>query len=129
MKGKGIERYWGYLLLPVLAYVWLTPEIAAGVAALLSGMIIVYFLIGVPVWCGAVTREGTLCRRNSYGLLFGCSFRQHKWQRLRMAVVPEAWRRINRGLWASPSTALATFSTMVGIVSGLAALIRMAFGG
>ena len=61
-----------------------------------------YFLFQAPLWCGAITREGALCRNNSSGLLIGCHLREHKWQKLKMTFVPKAWRELNRGLWATP---------------------------
>jgi len=93
----------------------------------ISAAVTFYFLFQAPVWCGAVTRDGTLCRRNSSGLLMGCSLRQHKWQRARIAVVPHAWRRLNRGLWMNPATGLATIATVVGITSTVVHLMLIPF--
>jgi hypothetical protein len=50
----------------------LAVVIALGLAAL------GYFLFQTPVWCGAETRKEEWCRKNSYGLLRGCSIREHK---------------------------------------------------
>lgn len=120
---KGIKRYWGYLVLAVLFTAWWTTQTGPTVLILLSIAVSIYFLFSAPVWCGAVTRDGTLCRRNASGLLMGCSLRQHKWQKLKMAIVPNAWRQLNRGLWASPPTSLATLGTLAGIVSAIAATV------
>lgn len=94
---------------------------------IVSAAVTFYFLFQAPVWCGAVTRDEALCRRNAAGLLMGCSLRQHKWQRIRMAFVPHGWRRLNRGLWTNPSTGLATISTVVAILSGVGGLVLIPF--
>jgi hypothetical protein len=124
---KALRRYWGYIGLAVLVFAWASPGVRPALIVLISAAVTFYFLFLAPVWCGAVTRDGTLCRRNSTGLLKGCSYRQHKWQRVRMAVVPEAWRRLNRGLWTNPSTGLATIATLVGIASGVVGLVLIPF--
>jgi hypothetical protein len=46
------------------------------------------------VWCCAVIRTGQPCRNNSRGLLLGCSFRQHKWQRVRQTFTPAGGRAV-----------------------------------
>jgi hypothetical protein len=115
------------MALAALVLAWASPEIGLGATMLLSAAVIFYFLFQAPVWCGAVTRDGMLCRRNSSGLLMGCSLRQHKWQRARMAIVPHAWRRLNDGLWDDPKTSLATMATMVGIASGVVSLVLLPF--
>jgi hypothetical protein len=84
-----------------------------------------YFLFQAPLWCGAVTREGTLCRNNSSGLLIGCHLREHKWQKLKMAFVPKAWRELNRGLWATPREGVNTLAGLGSVVSALAAVVAI----
>jgi hypothetical protein len=116
---KDAWRYWGYLALAVLVLVLINGSATPEVVLFLAGATTMYFLFQAPVWCGAITRDGTLCRRNAGGLLLGCSYRQHKWQKLKMAVVPHGWRRLNQGLWTNPQSGIATVSTMVGIVGGL----------
>ncbi|MET8354891.1 hypothetical protein [Micromonospora sp. NPDC005206] len=115
------RRYRGYLAFIILVTArW---RRAAGPVALLvlSLLVTAFFLFQAPVWCCAVNCDGPLCRNNSSGLLLGCSKRQHKWQKLRMTIVPHAWRQMNRGLWASPREALTTLGAVVGIVSALVA--------
>lgn len=123
---KGVERCWGYLALLLLIILWVSADVRPVVLFGLSVLVTGYFLFQVPVWYGAVNRDGTLCRRNSTGLLLGCAYRQHKWQRLKMTVVPHAWRKLNRGLWVNPTTGLATISTLVAILSGVVSLGRLA---
>lgn len=124
---KGIARYWGYVLLAVLLTVWWTTKVGPVVLVVLSLIVTGYFLFQAPIWCGAVNRDQTLCRRNASGLLLGCSLRQHKWQKLKMTFVPPMWRKLNRGLWANPTTGLATIGAVVGIVSTFASLIKPLF--
>ncbi|WP_433213288.1 hypothetical protein ACQP00_01715 [Dactylosporangium sp. CS-047395] len=121
---KGFGKYWGYIALILLLTAWWTTKIGPGVLIVLSVAVTLYFLFQAPIWCGAITRDETLCRRNASGLLLGCSYRQHKWQKLKMAVVPPMWRRLNQGLWTSPATGLATIGTILGLVSGFAGLVK-----
>ncbi len=125
---KGLARYWGYIVLAVLLTAWWTTKVGPAILVVLSLLVTFYFLFQAPIWCGAVNRDQTLCRRNASGLLLGCSYRQHKWQKLQMTVVPPAWRKLTRGLWASPTTGLATIGALVGIVSTVAGLIKPLFG-
>jgi hypothetical protein len=85
---------------------------------------VIYFLFQAPLWC-AVTRDGTLCRNNSSGVLIGCHLREHKFQKLKMAFVPKAWRDLNRGLWATPGDGVTTLSGLGSVVSALAAVVAI----
>jgi hypothetical protein len=124
---RGLGRYWGYLLFIVVLTLWWTTEVGPIVIAVLFAVTTAYFVFGAPVWCGAMNRDDTLCRNNASGLLLGCSIRQHKYQKLKMTVVPHAWRQLNKGLWANPSTCLATVSTALGIISTVVALVSSLF--
>ncbi len=124
-----LARYWGYLVLVAVVAFWVTGAGGAIAVILFSVAAAVYFLFQAPVWCGAVTRTGTLCRRNSSGLLMGCSYRQHKWQRVRMTVVPHAWRELNHGLWISPSVSVTTLAALSSVVSALAAVVALLVSG
>jgi hypothetical protein len=123
----GLAKYWGYVGLALLLTAWWTTKIGTVALLVLSLVVTLYFLFQAPIWCGAVNRDGTLCRRNANGLLLGCSFRQHKWQKIKMTVVPHAWRKLNRGLWTNPTTGLATLGALVAIVSTAASLIEPLF--
>ncbi|WP_341720026.1 hypothetical protein QQG74_10095 [Micromonospora sp. FIMYZ51] len=118
---KGLERYWGYLAFIILVTAWWTRSVGPVALLVLSILVTGFFLLQAPVWCCAVNRDGTLCRNNSAGLLLGCSKRQHKWQKLRMTIVPHAWRQMNRGLWASPREGLTTLGAIAGLLSTIAA--------
>jgi hypothetical protein len=123
-----ILRYWGYLLFIVLITAWWTHATGPAGLLVLSAACTLYFAFQVPVWCGADTREGEPCRRNSKGILMGCSYRQHKWQVLKGIFITRSWRKINQGLWSSPATGLATLvalSTVLSAVfSGIALVVN-----
>lgn len=121
---KGATKYWGYLLLAVTIGLWFSRSAGPWILIALSAVTTAYFLFGAPIWCGAENRDGTLCRRNATGILMGCSFRQHKWQKLKMAFVPRLWTQLNRGLWVSPTTALATVGTLLGLATSFVALLK-----
>lgn len=123
---KGLTRYWGYLAFVVLITAWWSRDIGPGVLIMLSLLVTLYFLFMTPAWCCAVNRDGTLCRRNASGLLLGCSYRQHKWQKLKMTIVPHAWRQLNRGLWVSPREGVATLAALSGVASALVAAVTLA---
>jgi hypothetical protein len=120
---KNLSRYWGYVAFVVLVTAWWTRAVGPVALIVLSLLVTGYFLFQAPVWCCAVNRNGTLCRNNSSGLLLGCSKRQHKWQKFKMTIVPNAWRQMNRGLWASPREALTTLGAVTGIVSTVAGTV------
>jgi hypothetical protein len=92
-----LYRWWGWALLAILLVGWgkLDPLLMASIIAVAA----TYFMFRAPVWCGAVTRDDTLCRNNASGLLMGCHLREHRWQKLRMAFVPRAWQALGRRVW------------------------------
>lgn len=110
----------GYVAFVVLITVWWTRAVGPVTLIVLSLLVTVFFLFQAPVWCCAVNRDGTLCRNNSSGLLLGCRHRQHKWQKLKMTIVPHAWREMNRGLWVTPREALTTLGAITGLISTIA---------
>jgi hypothetical protein len=127
---KNLSRYWGYVGFVILITVWWTRAVGPVALIVLSLFVTAFFLFQAPVWCCAVNRDGTLCRNNSSGLLLGCSKRQHKWQKLKMTLVPHAWRQMNRGLWVAPREVLTTLGAVTGIisaVSGTAILVSEKF--
>jgi hypothetical protein len=123
---KGIGKYWGYLVLLLLITAWWTSAVGPLALVVLSVLVMVFFLFRAPVFCCAVNRDGSLCRNNSRGLLLGCSYRQHKLQKLKMTVVPHQWRALNRGLWVSPKEGLATLVSVGGLVSTVTSLVMLA---
>jgi hypothetical protein len=83
-----LTRYWGYLALAVAVAGYFLHSLGLAVSLALSLAALGYFLLQAPVWCGAEIRTGEPCRKNSHGLLRGCSIRQHKWQRVRQTFPP-----------------------------------------
>jgi hypothetical protein len=129
--GHFLGRYWGVLALLAAVACWVGVVLGkvttaiVGLVLVLSVAALLYFLFQAPLWCGAVTRDGLLCRNNSSGLLIGCHLREHKWQKIKMTFVPKAWRKLNRGLWATPKEGVNTLAGLGSAVSALAALITI----
>jgi|ERR1022692_1853105 hypothetical protein len=128
---RWLRRYWGFPALIIAVACWIgliagkVAASAASVILVLSVAAVAYFLFQAPLWCGAVTRDGRLCRNNSSGLLIGCHLREHKWQKLRLAFIPKAWSELNRGLWATPRDGVATLAGMGSAASALAAVVTI----
>ena len=78
-----------------------------------------YFLVQAPVWCCAITRDGLLCRKNSHGLLLGCSIRQHRWQRMKQTFTPTG----GRAVLAAGKSASGALVLVGGVFAGIQALI------
>jgi hypothetical protein len=89
-------RYWGYLALAVAVLGYFLHSLGLAVILALSLAALGYFLLQAPVWCMAEIRTGEPCRKNSHGLLRGCSIRQHKWQRVRQTFTPAGGRAVLR---------------------------------
>ena len=116
-------RYWGYLALILALAGWFAHLFTAVVILVLSVAALLYVLVQAPVWCGAIIRDGKMCRNNSTGVLLGCHLRQHKWQKLKMTFIPHEWRVINRGLWIAPREAITSLSGLAAVVSAVAAAV------
>jgi ABC-type multidrug transport system permease subunit len=126
-KSSGIAgRYFGYLLLPIIVYGWASGNMSASFILIASSLAVLYMLFAVPAWCMATTREGLSCRRNSNGLLLGCSLREHKWQKLKMAVRASKWGELFGKFWSNTASAAAAVSAMAGVGSALAATVTLA---
>jgi hypothetical protein len=124
-KSGSLGKYWGYLVFVVVIVGWLTQSVGPAGLIALSALTTVFFLFRAPVWCGALTRERQFCRKNANGLLMGCSYQQHKWQKLKFAVVPPRWRELNRGLWVSAEKSVATTAAFCGVISAIVATIDL----
>ena len=118
-------KYWGYVALAALPFAWLNTELGPVPIAVLSGVVVLYMLLQAPVWCGAENRDGSYCRRNSSGLLLGCSLRQHKWQKLKNAWWLAKTRHNTRGLWKDPAARVATVSAVIGLISLFGSPIKL----
>jgi hypothetical protein len=88
---------------------------------MLSTLVVIYTLFQAPMWCCANTRSGEPCRNNSYGILLGCHVRQHKWQKMGMAVSVSSWGKLTKRLLSSISGVAASVSALAGVASALVA--------
>lgn len=114
-----LTRYWGYLALVIAALGFFLHSLGFAVILVLSLAAFGYFLLQAPVWCCAVTRKSELCRKNSHGLLLGCSIRQHKWQRMRQTFTPTG----GRAVLAAGRSASGFLVLVGGLWAGVQALI------
>jgi hypothetical protein len=114
-----LTRYWGYIALVLAVGGFFLHALGLAVILVLSLGALGYFLFQAPLSCGAETRKGEPCRNNSHGLLIGCYFRQHKWQRLRQIFSPEGGQVILRSM----QSASGKLGTLSGAVAGIQFLI------
>lgn len=118
-----LTRYWGYLAIVVAVAGFFLHKIGLAVVIVLAVAAVGYFLLQAPVWCGAETRTGERCRKNSHGLLRGCAYRQHKWQRTKQTFTPAGARAVV-ATGKSVSGGLAMFGS---VVAGVQALVAVGF--
>lgn len=114
-----LTHYWGYLAVVVAMAGYFLHDLKLAVILALSLAALGYFLFQAPVWCGAETRKGEWCRKNSHGLLRGCSIRQHKWQRLKQTFTPTGGRAVLR----TSRSVSGALSMIGGVVAGVNVLI------
>ncbi len=117
-----LTRYWGYLALAVAIAGYFLHNLGLAVILALSLAALGYFLLLAPVWCCAEIRTGEPCRRNSRGLLRGCSLRQHKWQRVRQTFTPTG----GRAVLAAGKSAGGFLALLSGAVAGVQMIIAVA---
>lgn len=117
-----LTRYWGYLAVAVAVVGFFLHNIGLAVTVALALAALGCFLLQAPVWCGAETRTGERCRKNSHGLLRGCSYRQHKWQRTRQTFTPAG----GRAVLATGKSASGALAMIGGVVAGVQVLIAAA---
>ena len=114
-----LTRYWGYLAVAIAVAGFFLHGLGLAVILALSFAALGYFLLSAPVWCGAETRTSEWCRKNSHGLLRGCSYRQHKWQRTRQTFTPAG----GRALLATGKSVSGALALVGGVVAGIQVLI------
>ncbi|MHA6802803.1 hypothetical protein [Salinifilum ghardaiensis] len=122
---KQMGKYWGFIAVAVAAYGWFSGSLAPGALLILSLLAFFYCLFQAPVWCCAATREGGFCRRNASGILMGCSYRQHRWQKLKMFIRTSAWGALGKRLitgFHGAATSLSALGTLISAVVATAAL-------
>ena len=100
---------------------------APGLIAPLSGLVVLYTLFQAPMWCCATTRANEPCRNNAYGLLLGCHLRQHRWQKVWMALHASSWGQLARRALAGVGGVAASLSAVAGTVSALVACAALLF--
>lgn len=113
--GRVVARYFGWITLGVALVWWgrLDPTITA-VLVLTAAL---YIGFGTPTWCGAMTRRNQVCRNNAHGILMGCHLREHRWQKLRMAIIPRYWSALWAWLWRTDK--FQTLGLVVGVVTAV----------
>jgi hypothetical protein len=58
-------------------------------------------------------------------ILLGCHIRQHKWQKVKMAVRHQYWSKLGHRVFRSVGGQAATFSALAGMVSASAATVAL----
>ncbi|MBP2402495.1 hypothetical protein [Streptomyces syringium] len=120
---RGIRSYWGFLAAALLVVVWGKGG-AWQIIFVLSLAVSAWALFQVPVWCGAVNRDGrTYCRENASGLLMGCRRRQHRWQKLKMVVARSKAGDVSRAIFPTAKDKFAAFIAVGGLASAIAAVV------
>jgi hypothetical protein len=114
-----LTRYWGYLALAIAVLGYFLHSLGLAVCLALSLAALGYFLLQAPVVCGAEIRTGEACRNNSHGILRGCSFRQHKWQRVKQTFTPAG----GRAMLAVGKSGAGFLALVGGVVAGVQVLI------
>lgn len=114
-----LTRYWGYLAVVIAVAGFFLHSLGLAVTLALALAALGYFLLQAPVWCGAETRRGERCRKNSHGLLRGCSYRQHKWQRTQQTFTPAGMRAV----LASGRSIGGALALVGGVVAGVQVVI------
>ncbi|GAA3548992.1 hypothetical protein GCM10022222_35760 [Amycolatopsis ultiminotia] len=129
MVGRKTKRklgnLWGYLLLVAVAFLWPLPSVEPGIIAILSAFVVLYCLFQAPTWCCATTRDNGFCRNNAHGILLGCHFRQHKWQKVKMAFREQALTKAGGRMLGGIGGKAASLSAVAGTVSAGAATITL----
>lgn len=108
-----------------LVLAWFDGRAGFAVILALSVVTALYFAFRLPVPCGAMTREEAGCRKNAYGILMGCEIRQHRWQKLKMKVVPHSFRQLRLQLFNNPKDGLGTLVAVASILSTVIAGVAL----
>ncbi|MBC9729976.1 hypothetical protein [Streptomyces sp. TRM68367] len=126
--GKAVRLYWGYIAAAALIVAW-SQQWSLPIVVALSGAVSAYACFQVPVWCGAVNRDGTYCRNNAYGVLMGCRNRQHRWQKLKMIVLRSKAGDLSRAVFPTAKEKFNAVLAVGGLLSAVAAVIVPAVTG
>lgn len=118
-----MRSYWGYIAVAALVVAW-SQQWALPIVVALSVAVFAYASFQVPVSCGAVNRDGrTYCRNNAYGLLMGCRYRQHRWQKLKMIVLRSRAGDLSRAVFPTAKEKFNAVLAVGGLLSAVAAVI------
>ena len=124
MTKKALRRYWGWALFVFVFSATINNWLGPPALMLLSAIIIFYFLLSAPAWCGAINRDKkTFCRKNSYGLLRSCGLEQHKWQKVKLTFVGYYWAKLGKALRDEPLEGLKTITAAIGFVAAIVAML------
>lgn len=118
---RALRAYWGYLAATILIVAW-SQTWAPLLLGVLSLVVVGYVMFQAPGWCHAVNRDGTYCRNNAYGILLGCSRRQHRWQKAKMIVARSKAGNLTQAICPSPKEKFNALIAVVGVLSAIAAL-------
>ena len=124
--GRVLARYFGWATLGFALIWW--GRLDPTVTAVLVLTAAVYIGFRTPTWCGAVTRRQQICRNNAYGVLMGCHLREHRWQKLRLAIIPKSWAALWGWLWRADKLqalglVVACFSALFGGLQALGTFV------
>ncbi|MBJ3805744.1 hypothetical protein [Streptomyces flavofungini] len=126
---KAMRLYWGYIALAALIVAW-SQQWSLPTVVALSAAVSAYAGFQVPVWCGAVNRDGkTYCRNNAYGVLMGCRNRQHRWQKLKLIVLRSKAGDLSRAVFPTAKEKFNATLAVGGLLSAIAAVIVPAVSG
>jgi hypothetical protein len=115
--GRVLARYFGWVTVAIALAVWGKVDPTVTILLALTGAL--YTAFRTPTWCGAITRRRMVCRNNAQGVLMGCHLREHKWQKLRLAVIPKAWSSLWNWMWRTDKMQTATLAvTGLGVIFG-----------
>ena len=123
---KKIFRFWGYFALAAVIYGWTSKDVSLPFIITGSSLAFLYMLFAAPTWCMAPTRENLPCRNNANGLLMGCAFRSHKWEKLKMLVKRQRWAELMGRFWgnvANRAAAVGAAGTAVSAVMATATFL------
>jgi hypothetical protein len=120
----GLGEWWGVIAAALLVAAWINRVAGPAVIVSLSALTLGWCFFQAPTTCGAPVRgRADGCRNNATGLLMGCHFRQHRWQKLRMLIVRRNVRTFCSGLFADGKATLVTLAAIGSFLSGLVAFI------
>ncbi|MFC3995216.1 hypothetical protein ACFOVU_04785 [Nocardiopsis sediminis] len=116
------RHYWGYLPFGGSLFGWLEPAIEPVAVIALSALSAFYFLLQVPVPCGAPNRTpGEFCRNNAPGILRGCHLQDHKWRRAALLIDRERRAELGLSFTRTWPVAIPVLAEIASIASGVAA--------